>query len=295
MKALLDAHVDSPRSSLAPMAILALRTACDRCWSRVGRTRRHVAGLPGGLAKDSRTLALAVQLLLLIAIALPVCAEQTEPPPQEVSRPASVAGDARAAHGAGGTGTKLAQHEAWTPLFDGKTLDGWQSANFGGEGQVRIDDARIVFEFGEPLTGIRYERAFPKSDYEVRLEAMRIDGIDFFCALTFPVGDSHCTLITAGWAGAVVGLSCVDGKDASENATNRYMNFDNNRWYRIRVRVSAQRIQAWIDDRMVVDQALQDRKISTRPEVDLCKPLGVAAWQSRAAIRKVEYRRLPSR
>jgi hypothetical protein len=181
---------------------------------------------------------------------------------------------------------------AWKPLFDGRTLDGWKPIEFGGEGQVEVKDGCIHMDFGAMLTGIAYTKSFPVTDYELRLEAQRLDGIDFFCGVTFPVDKSHCSLIVGGWAGAVVGLSCIDGRDASENDTTRYMAFDDKRWYRIRVRVTGQAIQAWIDDQQVVDQPLQGRQVSLRTETDLCKPLGVAAWQTRAALRKMEYRRL---
>ena len=177
-------------------------------------------------------------------------------------------------------------------MFDGRTLDGWQVAVFGGEGEVAVKDGQITMEFGDSLTGVTYTKDFPKTDYEIRFEAKRIDGIDFFGSLTFPVGDSFCTFIVGGWAGAVVGLSNIDGRDASENETTRYMAFDNDRWYRIRVRVTSDRIQAWIDDQRMVDQDIRGRRITIRPEVDLCRPLGISAWQSRAALRKIEYRRL---
>jgi hypothetical protein len=177
-------------------------------------------------------------------------------------------------------------------LFNGNSLEGWQVTNFGGEGEVRVDEGRILLDFGEPITGLTYQGEFPVSDYEIRVQAMRTAGIDFFCGLTFPVGDTHCSFIAAGWAGAVVGLSCVDGKDASENETTKFMNFENDRWYRFRVRVSDDRIAAWIDDQQVIDLAVQGRKIAIRPEVELSKPLGIAAWQSRAALRGLEYRRL---
>ena len=36
-------------------------------------------------------------------------------------------------------------------------------------------------------------------DYELRLEAKRVEGGDFFCGLTFPVGKEYCTLILGGW------------------------------------------------------------------------------------------------
>ena len=180
----------------------------------------------------------------------------------------------------------------WISLFDGQGLQGWKSSNFGGEGQVRVEDRRIVLDFGDSLTGIVWTQDFPQQDYEFRLQAMRVDGIDFFCGLTFPVGASHCSLIVGGWAGALVGLSSIDGRDASENETTQYDKFDRGTWYRIRVRVTAQRIRCWIDDRQIIDQELRGRRIGTRPEMDLSKPLGIAAWQTRAAVREIEYRRL---
>lgn len=184
------------------------------------------------------------------------------------------------------------QPTSWTSLFDGKGLGDWKSSNFGGEGIVSVGDKRILLDFGDSLTGIAYTKAFPKLDYELRLEALRVDGIDFFCGLTFPVAESHCSLIVGGWAGAVVGLSSIDGRDASENATTQYRKFDTGKWYRIRVRVTADRIRCWIDDERVIDQDIRGRRIGTRPEVAQSKPLGIAAWQTKAAFRGIEFRRL---
>jgi hypothetical protein len=181
---------------------------------------------------------------------------------------------------------------AWKPLFDGKTLNGWEVVQFGGDGEVEVADGCIQMDFGAMLTGVTYKKDFPVTNYEIRLEAKRVDGIDFFCGLTFPVEKSHCSLIVGGWAGAVVGLSSIDDRDASENDTTKYINFEDRRWYPIRVRVTRDRIQAWIDDKPVVNQDIRNRKVSTRAEVDLSKPLGIAAWQTRAAVRKIEFRRL---
>jgi hypothetical protein len=188
--------------------------------------------------------------------------------------------------------TQTSSQPAWLPLFDGTTLNGWEVANFGGEGEVIVEDGKIVMHFGQMLTGITYQGDFPVTDYEIQWEAMRVDGIDFFSGLTFPVGRTHCTLIAAGWAGAVVGLSSIDDKDASENESTTYMRFENGRWYHFRVRVTDDRIRVWIDDRSMIDQPLEDRRIETRPEVDLSRPLGIAAWQSRTALRGISYRRL---
>ena len=180
----------------------------------------------------------------------------------------------------------------WTPLFDGKKLGKWVVPNFGGEGEVTIKKGTIHLDFGTSLSGITYQGKFPKTNYEVRLEAMRVDGIDFFCGLTFPVADSHASFIVGGWGGTVVGISSIDGMDASENATTKYVKFQLKRWYKIRIRVTPTSIQAWIDDKQVVKQDIRGKKISIRDEVDLSKPLGISAWQTKAAVRKIEMRPL---
>ncbi len=181
----------------------------------------------------------------------------------------------------------------WRSLFDGRTLTNWKATNFGGEGDVTVTDGEIHLDFGSPLTGITYTgKGLPKTNYEITLEAKKVDGVDFFCALTFPVEKSHCSFVVGGWAGAVVGLSSIDGKDASENATTRYMNFDSDRWYKIRVRVTPAKIAAWIDNKQVVDQGLPGHKITTRGEVDLSTPLGIAAFETLSALRKIRIRDL---
>jgi len=182
---------------------------------------------------------------------------------------------------------------AWRELFDGRTLADWKITNFGGEGDVTAKDGEIHLETGSPLTGITYKgKQLPRTNFEISLEAMKVDGIDFFCALTFPVEKSHCSFVVGGWAGAVVGLSSIDGKDASENKTTRYMSFDSERWYKIRVRVTPQNISAWIDEKQVVDQDIVGHKISTRGEVDLSAPLGIASYETYSALRKIRIREL---
>jgi len=192
-------------------------------------------------------------------------------------------------HGA----VSAADEPNWKPLFDGKTLKGWKITNFGGEGDVAVKDGQIIMEFGSSLTGITYEGEFPKTNYEISLEAMRVDGNDFFCGLTFPVAESHCSFIIGGWGGAVVGLSSIDGHDASENETTQYKKFESDQWYKVRVCVTPERIEAWIDDKVLVDQDIVGRKITTRGEVNLSKPFGISAYETRAAVRKLQYRELP--
>jgi 3-keto-disaccharide hydrolase len=177
-------------------------------------------------------------------------------------------------------------------LFDGQSLKGWKPTSFGGEGRVHVESGRLILEMGNNLTGITWDGGeLPQMDYEISLEAMKVDGNDFFCGLTFPVADSFCSLIVGGWAGSVVGLSSLDGLDASENDTTRHMVFKQGRWYRIRVRVTPQKIEAWIDDDKVVDADTAGRRVGIRPEMEPSKPLGIATWITTAALRKIEIRK----
>jgi 3-keto-disaccharide hydrolase len=182
----------------------------------------------------------------------------------------------------------------WKDLFDGKTLANWAATEFGGQGKVRVRDGTIEIDEGATMSGITWSGgAPPKTNYEISLEAMRVSGIDFFCALTFPVAETHCTFVVGGWGGGVVGLSSIDGLDASENETTDAMSFSNNRWYRIRVRVDPDRIQAWIDDKEMVNVSTMGRRISIRSECDLSRPLGIATWMTSAALRNIRLRALP--
>jgi len=118
-------------------------------------------------------------------------------------------------------------------LFDGKSLEGWEVTNFGPQGPVYVSGSDIILGMGDGCTGITWKRAFPRTGYEVSLDARRVAGNDFFCGITFPVGKSPCTLIVGGWGGATVGLSSIDGRDAAENETTKIMNFEKDVAYRL--------------------------------------------------------------
>lgn len=181
----------------------------------------------------------------------------------------------------------------WEPLFDGKTLTNWQPTKFFGEGPVRVENGQIVLEAGSDLTGITWTgRALPTTNYELTLQAMRVEGRDFFAGVTFPVGDSFCSLILGGWGGQVVGLSSINGMDASENETSQSREFESRRWYDIRIRVTPAKIEAWLDNRHIIDVNLKGNEISTRIEMDRSKPLGIASWRTKAALREIHLRRL---
>lgn len=176
-------------------------------------------------------------------------------------------------------------------LFNGKNLDGWEITDFGTQGPVSVSNGQIILGMGDGCTGVTWKNEFPEADYEVTLDAMRVDGNDFFCGMTFPVGKAPCTLIVGGWGGNVVGLSSINGMDASENETMIIRQFEKNRWYRIRLIVTAQSIEAWIDDEKIVDFTIGTNTLSIRPEVELSKPFGITSWRTTAAIKNIRLKR----
>jgi hypothetical protein len=195
---------------------------------------------------------------------------------------------------AGGDKKKADKDSAnWKTLFDGKSLAGWKSTNFGGEGEVTVKNGVILLENGNDMTGITFAgKDFPKMDYEVTLEGKRVKGNDFFCTTTFPVGDDFCSFVVGGWGGNVVGLSRIDGRDAVENDTTQGKDFKLGQWYRIRIRVTKQKIQAWIDKEQMVDLETKGKKITIRGECESSKPFGVATWRTEGAVRDIRVRLL---
>lgn len=225
-----------------------------------------------------KNFALAFSFLLLSNFS-GLTAQETKPTEKTLDKPAAEAKDKAAA-----------EKEGWKPLLEEKTLDGWEPTNFGGEGKVAIADHQLTLETGDPLTGVTYKRVFPTSNFEIELEAQRVDGSDFLCGLTFPVGDKHCSFIAGGWGGGVLGISSVDGFDASENSTTQFMDFKNKQWYRFKVHVDDKMILAFIDDKKVVELEREGHEFSVRGEVLASRPLGFCAFQSKVQVRNFKWR-----
>jgi len=173
-----------------------------------------------------------------------------------------------------------------TPLAPGALLP-----SVGGEATPYIDSGCMVLPMATAgtLTGVRYEGpdTLPDKDYELRFEARRINGHDFFAGATFPVGGSHLTLIMGGWGGSVCGLSNIDDLDAAQNETRFVFPFANQVWYAVRIRVTAQKVEAWFDDKQVVDFVTTDRKLNLRQEVVQTAPWGFCTFLTTGANRKI--------
>ena len=192
----------------------------------------------------------------------------------------------------GMTQTKKEDDGGWEPMFDGQTLYGWEVINYPGKGEVTVKDGQIILGMGY-MTGIRWTNEPPRMNYEVEYEAMRVDSTDFFGSLTFLVNTNPCTFILGGWGGGTVGISSLDDMDASENETSKFMNFENGKWYKVRVRVTESKIQVWINNEKIIDVVHKGRKVSLRPgDIELSAPFGFSTWSTTGALRNIRIRKV---
>jgi hypothetical protein len=190
---------------------------------------------------------------------------------------------------------KSAEPAKEVKLFDGKTLKGWEIVkkyDFERHGKVAVENGEIVLPAGNSMTGIVWKgEKLPTSNYEISLDARRREGSDFFCGLTFPVKDSFVSLVLGGWGGSLTGISSVDGFDASENETTGWTEFENGKWYAVRVRVTKDRLQAWVDKEQIVDVEITDRDLDVRWEMEPCQPLGIATYETTGGAKNIRLKR----
>ena len=183
----------------------------------------------------------------------------------------------------------------WEALFDGETLEGWEVTDYIATKGAEVKEGGIIeLRPGEPLGGIRWVgEELPKIDYEISLEARRVEGDDFFCCLTFPYKETHASFVVGGWGGSLTGISNVGGYDASENSTMSVGNFENGKWYRIRLRATGDRIETWIDDEQSVNLTTTDQRIEMRfGEIEESVPMGISVFMTTAEVRNIQLKRL---
>jgi hypothetical protein len=174
-------------------------------------------------------------------------------------------------------------------LFNGKDLSGWKVAPFDGGGAVSVTSNGFVdCAAGNPFSGIVYTNTPLTMNYELSLEAMRAEGSDFFIALTIPVVTNSCTVIIGGWGGGLCGVSCVDYLDAADNQWSEGLELKNDRWYRLRVRVTPGVLQISLNDTLYGARIeyIDSGRLSLRfGDIDKTLPLGLATYYTRALWR----------
>jgi hypothetical protein len=179
-------------------------------------------------------------------------------------------------------------------LFDGKSLAGWSKSDYLGGKMATVKDGVLHLPMGSPISGIRRPKlgSLPVIDYEIELEAQRVEGSDFFLGLTFPVQKSSCTLVLGGWGGQLSGLSNIDNFDASENVSTQAIEYKNKKWYRIRMRVMKHQMVAWIDDEILFNIGTKHRSVGIRIEMEESLPFGIACYATEGAYRNMTIRKL---
>jgi hypothetical protein len=156
----------------------------------------------------------------------------------------------------------------------------------------------LVLGAGEPFSAVKYDGPIdriPLEGYEIAWDAMRVDGNDFFSALTFPVGkpDKCVTLVTGGWGGWTVGVSTLNHAFANENETSSSFEFKSGRWYRFVLQVTPECLLCSINGKQQFKVGLKDKQLAMHPsEIQRCMPLGFASYQTTGAIRNLQIRPL---
>ena len=187
-------------------------------------------------------------------------------------------------------------------LLTEETIDDWEAVDAGGSGETEwLPDSNVfVIHMGEMLSGAVYQKAadLPLTHYEVTLEAKRMRGVDFFCGLTFPVGnlETCATLVLGGWGGSVTGLSCIDGLDAANNATGTFQRYEDDVWYAVKLRVTPENISMWLGEKKLIDQDIAGRKVGIREGgMESYVPFSLTTYNTTGAFRNLVVTPLPEK
>jgi len=191
-------------------------------------------------------------------------------------------------------GLATAPDAEWRVLFDGADLGEWRTGVYGDPPDYEVTESGVVLPQTAWLSGITYDGDLPRTPYRLEVEATRRYGSDFFLGVTFPVRGSHLTLVLGGWGGVVCGLSCIDGKDASDNDTRTSRHFPNGKRQTVVIDVADDRIVAAVNGERVVDRALAaGEELSLRTEVLESRPLGLAAFATSTTVHSVRVLERP--
>ncbi len=145
------------------------------------------------------------------------------------------------------------------------------------------------------VSGMAWTNGPARMDYEIEWEAMRVNGNDFFAAMSFPVKDSYVTFIPSGWGGSVAGISSVNGHDASENETASYLPLKDQTWHKFKIRVTEKKIEAWANEKQIVDLNTLDKTLDLRsgsPSEIKRYGLVCTSYRSTGAIKDIRMRKL---
>jgi hypothetical protein len=184
-------------------------------------------------------------------------------------------------------------------LFGKELTSRWKEAEMMHSGGLRQEADGYTLKAGSPMTGMVFptweKDGLPLTSYRLTYEAMRVSGKDFFGSVTFPVGgvDRCVTFVLGGWGGSQVGISSIDGLDASMNSTGSVQKFEDGKWYPIRIEVTPETLCVWLDDRSLAKANISKADLTLRSgEIDRCAPFGFATYSTEGRIRNCVVERL---
>jgi hypothetical protein len=191
----------------------------------------------------------------------------------------------------------LALHAETVALFNGKDLSGWKPADIWGNGKVEaLSNGVVSCGIGKPLTGLAYTNTFPTMSYEIKMEALRKEGSDFFVAMTIPVESNACTVVIGGWGGNLCGISSINFMDASENQYSEGVVLKNDVWYTLRVRVTPGLLEVFLNDTLytakVPFESSSAFTLRAGSDIDKTKPFGLATYETKALWRNLTVNKL---
>ncbi|MFN0129931.1 MAG: DUF1080 domain-containing protein [Verrucomicrobiales bacterium] len=198
------------------------------------------------------------------------------------------------------SGTARAQNKPLTLLTGSELKESWRVVDeMKDHGPVLLQDGVLRLDAGQPMTGVAFigKDPLPLNDYEVSFQARRIEGDDFFAALTFPVRDKDtaATWVIGGWGGKCVGISSIQYQAADENETTSWVEFETGKWYTFRLQVRENRLTGFIDDKQIFDADTEGKKISMRfGDIEFCRPLGFATYSTVGEIKNLKITKLPA-
>ncbi len=149
--------------------------------------------------------------------------------------------------------------EAWTPLFDGRTLDGWVTTGGRYDGHARwtVEDGVITGRQGPGREGGLLYTAKPYGDFELEVD-VKID---------WPFDSGIFLRMTPAAKGMQVTIDHRDGGECGGLYSDGWVQhnpggwelFEKGGWNRFRVICSGQpmRVTAWLNGKPLCDHALE--------------------------------------
>ena len=193
---------------------------------------------------------------LAAALAVAACAHRSSAVPDAGTAATGTAATGTAATGTAAIGTAAVGGDGWIPLFDGRTLDGWQASEHPAT--FHVENGEIVVH--GPRAHLFYEGPVMQhefTNFELKAELLTKPGANSgifirtaYQPTNFPshgyevqVNNSHTDWRRTGSLYAV--------RDVREGVPD-------NQWFTIRTIVRGRRVQVFVNDQQTVDYTEPD-------------------------------------